>query len=716
MQINYKLFGENLNAMIDHSTQEQMINGEQSHKALDLVKMAQNKLNQLPLQDAIRFLEKKLPKKFEKIMGGQVPDLFKAIDAERYKIFSDLHQLASDPNNLGTMSSIDADDILTAAPPNSWLLRFSERSNRFTFSNWDENRKISHTPIDSGNIDVFLQKFRNNTEKTPISPTIAPDLKTFGKHIKSDNYNFGDLTREQAELILQRAPPETVLLRYSTSNTSFVFSGTNLTAEGKMTFIHNNVPDLKSYEESKSILKSKGYNILRPDEKIIKKIKEPKSEISPSEIGEKERIGKEKELHKRAKRIKTERKEPAKPKKKVVKPRRDERVKTKRTRIDIPSRGEKELPSEKTEKTFGPWKPVLPGDPKKEEAKMQKNAIKAIREHQAEATRVHGLSIRKHEADIHFHKQQPHFQREIVPIRDDDTPYFADLESVPLVHESPRTQLLTIEQSFSLSDIGYGRGRNEDAHLHVSQPNYELLAVFDGHGGKDVSKFAKKFTEKNFDRLLQKYNNNAYEALEALIDSIEGKVKDLSNWDHEGSTAVISFVDKVNHRVITATVGDSEANIYREIEGKLKSIPLSDVRDWASPKDKQRWEKTMGRELNISPETNPKTLRFPEGFVGVNVSRSLGDEGIKNLKTKNVNVAMTHKPKISSLPLFPGDIIKLCCDGDKDNLTEKETIETLKQFDSLPEAVKSLKDTAIEKMKSGKGANDNITMIGFKLK
>ena len=112
----------------------------------------------------------------------------------------------------------------------------------------------------------------------------------------------------------------------------------------------------------------------------------------------------------------------------------------------------------------------------------------------------------------------------------------------------------------------------EDAHFFQELEQGVFLGVLDGHGGQQVAQFASKECQRRFPELLAQTGGNVRQTLELLIDEVHKKVAAHAEWNEVGSTAVLCYIDKQTHLVYTATVADSEANIYRNIEGQVKSI------------------------------------------------------------------------------------------------------------------------------------------------
>lgn len=216
------------------------------------------------------------------------------------------------------------------------------------------------------------------------------------------------------------------------------------------------------------------------------------------------------------------------------------------------------------------------------------------------------------------------------------------------------------------------RPQMEDAHIFVEIEQGTFLGVFDGHGGKEVSNYASQEFQKRFPAVLKAHNGDVFRAFEVLIHEIHLEVAQRPEWNDQGSTAVISFIDKETHQIITATLGDSEANIYR---GE-KSIPLSPIRDWTSKKDQARLKHAHGKAADRPiwlGQFFPKRLRS-RLEEGINVSRAIGDVNETGTKEKPLVI---HKPKITINKLQKGDILVLSCDGLPDYVPKSEIAATI---------------------------------------
>ena len=250
----------------------------------------------------------------------------------------------------------------------------------------------------------------------------------------------------------------------------------------------------------------------------------------------------------------------------------------------------------------------------------------------------------------------------------------------------------------------------EDAKFVKETAEYLLAGVFDGHGGSSVSRYAAEEFEKRFPVALKECDTPCH-AFEKVFHEIQQEIAKTSWWNGMGSTAVVTYVDKSTNTVYTATIGDSEANIYRSfglrIWSKIKSVPLSVVRDWTDESERGRLEAAHGKDrVNAHfklVQGMAKRVRSQLDH-GVNVARALGD--VNETGTPSTPLVI-HRPKITETHIQKGDVLVLACDGLKDYVPEKQIVEIVK---SKPEKLAGeLVKTAIHSMPE-RGV-DNVTVI-----
>ena len=314
-------------------------------------------------------------------------------------------------------------------------------------------------------------------------------------------------------------------------------------------------------------------------------------------------------------------------------------------------------------------------------AKMIKNQTKAIVEHQEGYSRLKNPYATTDELDL-------------------------SLENL-----GAATRLQTV---VDIAEMQGPRVSMEDSHFFIQIEQGILAGVFDGHSGSEVGRFASEQFQARFSNQLIKNDGNVHSAFESLFDTIQKEVLQTERLDSMGSTAVVCFIDKETNIAYTATLGDSEANIYRTIGQTTKSIPLSVVRDWKHEKEATRALIAMKMPLSElqkwTNEANPKFLRLfdPTRQMALNVSRALGDKQFTNY---NGNPGTIHKPKITAFRVQPNDLLILACDGLKDYLPEPEIVRCIRMNRSNP--AQELAQLALNNMTRQVG--DNITVLSLRL-
>jgi len=269
---------------------------------------------------------------------------------------------------------------------------------------------------------------------------------------------------------------------------------------------------------------------------------------------------------------------------------------------------------------------------------------------------------------------------------------------------------LPIDKNFSFSHGTFrniaSRTKMEDADFYIDHPLFILTGVLDGHKGDGVSKYVKNEFERRFKKpdSIDPQKDSIFSIFENTIHRINAKIFAKKRLDKQGSTAVICCIDKKTGRIYTATLGDSEANIYRRIDGILESIPLSCIRDWESLKDEQRaFQYYPGKALEFCYCPSAKHRRI----AGLNVARAFGDKHI---------AAISAKPKITIYQLHFGDVVVLCSDGLKNYVPEEKIVETIdKQLKTTETANPgtislNLRAAGMNAMPLKEGHGDNITV------
>lgn len=272
--------------------------------------------------------------------------------------------------------------------------------------------------------------------------------------------------------------------------------------------------------------------------------------------------------------------------------------------------------------------------------KMFKNSLKAIIEHQGK--------------DPEF----PLDARLIIPVTNPD----ACPLPTPLSFTATHTEYQGLRETM------------EDACFTKELPQGYLAGVFDGHGGPAASDLANKRFPDIFEKHLLLSSNHIHYAFEKTMEELHNEIILRCV---EGTTAVVCYIEQKTNRLFTATLGDSEAHIYRLKDGQMNAIPASCVRDWTSSKDAKRYadvkDEPAYEKFLTGLAHNPRAKEYAR-FKGLNVSRALGDLA---LNYENGRRAVIQKPKITVHQILTGDIVTLACDGLKDYVPETVTAKTI---------------------------------------
>ena len=259
------------------------------------------------------------------------------------------------------------------------------------------------------------------------------------------------------------------------------------------------------------------------------------------------------------------------------------------------------------------------------------------------------------------------------------------------------------------------RDNNEDQHesfINLNNQNTEyrninFFGIFDGHGGKDVSKYLK-------DNLLNYFNNkfidcsicdnNKYKKyIEKVFDHIQIKLeRKFKNFSYNiGSTALIIIFYEKNNKInyYIANSGDCRAVVCKK---NNMSLDLSKDHKPHLYDEKLRIKKLGGK------------IYF-DGYdwrIGdLSVSRSFGD--------MDAAPYVTHKPEIFKYSLSKGDkFIILGCDGLWDVINSQDAVNfVLEKLNDEEDIVSmsghSKKNIAHElgKYAIQKGSTDNVSII-----
>jgi serine/threonine protein phosphatase PrpC len=152
----------------------------------------------------------------------------------------------------------------------------------------------------------------------------------------------------------------------------------------------------------------------------------------------------------------------------------------------------------------------------------------------------------------------------------------------------------------------------EDRHLAVDTPAYGLWGVLDGHAGELAAERAVEEIPRLLDLIWGLYPPK--QAFEELCAALGHQLRD----ERSGTTLVLSLLDKRTGHLYTATLGDSEAFVWRKETGALE--PLSCVRSFDRSPDKERAKR-------VYQQISTDQLNYVEAWeTGLKVARERGDK------------------------------------------------------------------------------------------
>ena len=253
------------------------------------------------------------------------------------------------------------------------------------------------------------------------------------------------------------------------------------------------------------------------------------------------------------------------------------------------------------------------------------------------------------------------------------------------------------------------RESNEDQHstiFNLNKDNKEMnninfLGVYDGHGGKTVSKylkenlpiyFIKKFKKNIYLKqdMFSKHVNNVYNLIQNNLKDNHPRAV-----NYCGSTCCITIhcIDKENESFLwIINVGDSRAVLSNE---NNIAIPLSKDHKPNSPEERVRIENLGGKIIYDGADWRIKNL---------SLSRAFGDI--------ECTPYVTHLPQIYCRKLSKGDkFLILACDGLWDVLSNQDAVDFILDLETQKykgNYAKVLAEYALEK-----GSMDNVTVIVY---
>jgi len=254
----------------------------------------------------------------------------------------------------------------------------------------------------------------------------------------------------------------------------------------------------------------------------------------------------------------------------------------------------------------------------------------------------------------------------------------------------------------------------EDAHVSLlclpSFPDISYFAVFDGHGGEMVAKFAANTVHMKLDAALRAQGENldVEEALKEAFLNTDKAIMDASDVvmrrDTSGATAVVVVVDHQNRKIYCANAGDSRAVLCRG----GGAVALSEDHKPDLPGELDRILKAGGFVANSRVNGS------------LALSRALGDREFKqNDELDAQQQAVTAFPDVRCEEMSDeNELFVIACDGIWDVLDNQRCCDKIKSSmnsrlsadESLQAAAEELLDACLAPSPGGIGC-DNMSAI-----
>ena len=251
------------------------------------------------------------------------------------------------------------------------------------------------------------------------------------------------------------------------------------------------------------------------------------------------------------------------------------------------------------------------------------------------------------------------------------------------------------------------RSTNEDQLVtkvnikNVNFSRYDILAVFDGHGGSSVSEILSKSLLKFFENKVP-YKKSFANYLTKLFRCFQQKLLTKYKFAYkQGSTSLVCLISHISSKIIITTInlGDSRA----VISNKYKiGIPLS----------KDHKPTTYMEYKRIISAGGLITQDFGDDprIGSLSVSRSFGDGDEK---------MVSQEPDITNYTYDCDNFLVLACDGLWDVMSNQETVDFIQyHYDSIINKTNQLEtktDNNIAQLLAThaikKGSTDNISIV-----
>lgn len=237
-----------------------------------------------------------------------------------------------------------------------------------------------------------------------------------------------------------------------------------------------------------------------------------------------------------------------------------------------------------------------------------------------------------------------------------------------------------------------------------------LLAICDGHGGDEASRYLKEhfanILQRRLNARLAEDNQESVAVFhafkEACLEVDQNYWQTLVNSKGWNAGSTLAFALILGNQLYVGNVGDSRVQLCRP-----EQEPIACTWDQTPDKLKEKIRRWGGRVFN-------RRINLDHNLYTLAVGRSIGDYGFSSSpEVTGANKVVSPMPKISRYPLQEGDYIVLACDGLYEAFTRKNVHEMVLHYSSeekhySPEEIsRTLVHAAIKDGRSG----DNVSVI-----
>jgi len=275
-----------------------------------------------------------------------------------------------------------------------------------------------------------------------------------------------------------------------------------------------------------------------------------------------------------------------------------------------------------------------------------------------------------------------------------------------------KNYLSSFNMEISIASLQGKRSSNEDNESvfinlegqDKSKRKINIFGVYDGHGGKLISKVASQELPKYFmvndPKLFIDSNYTTSYITKVFINFMEKINKEHPRASHySGSTCCMAIIvnDRKSNLLWIINLGDSRAILINK-HNEIKALSVDHKPNL--PSERERIEKLGGKSKIYYDGSDWRV-------VDLSLSRALGD--------MNAHPYVSHLPQLYRYRLHPEDkFLILACDGLWDVMSNKSVGNyVLNNLDKIPynKLAKELSQEAINQ-----GSSDNVSAVLIKLK